>query len=56
MGHTKKIMLTLRNAKQRLEYNIFDEFTVEEADNFLELVVRTDFFLCKHDYWSPVRE
>ena len=39
-----------------LEYNIFDEFTVEEADNFLELVVRTDFFLCKHDYWSPVRE
>lgn len=39
-----------------LEYNIFDEFTVEEADNLLELVVRTDFFLCKHDYWSPVRE
>lgn len=39
-----------------LEYNIFDEFTVEEADNFLELVVRTDFFLCKHDYWLPVRE
>lgn len=38
-----------------LEYNIFDEFTVDEADGFLELVFRTDVFLCDGDYWSPIR-
>lgn len=41
---------------EAVEYNIFDEFTVEEADAFLELVNGTAIFLCKHGYWSPVRE
>lgn len=41
---------------EAVKYNIFDEFTVEEADAFLELVNGTAIFLCKHGYWSPVRE
>lgn len=40
---------------EAIEYNIFDEFTVEEADGFFELVFRTDIFLCDGDYWSPIR-
>lgn len=37
-----------------VEYNIFDEFTVDEAYHFLDLVDRTNTFLCENNYWSPI--
>lgn len=37
-----------------VEYNIFDEFTVDEAYHFLDLVDRTRTFLCENNYWSPI--
>lgn len=37
-----------------VEYNIFDEFTVDKAYHFLDLVDRTHTFLCENNYWSPI--